>query len=152
MSHFLCSFLRKESGISHIILEKTNTFAKELGFSNGTVFYQIKSGRNGISPNLAKKICDACPEIDYKWLLTGLGEMLNNIEVDNSTTNKIAKDIVSLKNHILELEIKIKKLEKELKSFYDAIEYHLIEFLFLDKLKVPEDLKIPGNPISYLLP
>ena len=70
----------------------------------------------------SKKICDACPEIDYKWLLTGLGEMLNNIEVDNSTTNKIAKDIASLKNHILELEIKIKKLEKELKSFYDAIE------------------------------
>jgi hypothetical protein len=102
--------------------KKTNTFAKELGFSNGTVFYQIKSGRNGISPNLAKKICDACPEIDYKWLLTGLGEMLNNIEVDNSTTNKIAKDIVSLKNHILELEIKIKKLEKELKSFYDTTE------------------------------
>jgi len=48
--------------------------------------------------------------------------MLNNIEVDNSTTNKIAKDIVCLKNHILELEIKIKKLEKELKSFYNAIE------------------------------
>ena len=100
--------------------KKTNTFAKELGFSNGTVFYQIKSGRNGISPNLAKKICDACPEIDYKWLLTGLGEMLNDIEVDNSTTNKIAKD-VSLKKHILELEIKIKKLEKELKSFYNTI-------------------------------
>lgn len=47
--------------------------------------------------------------------------MLNDIEVDNSTTNKIAKDIVSLKKHILELEIKIKKLEKELKSFYNTI-------------------------------
>ena len=48
--------------------------------------------------------------------------MLSDNEVDNSITNKIAKDIVFLKNHILELETKIKKLEKELKSFYDAIE------------------------------
>jgi transcriptional regulator with XRE-family HTH domain len=96
-------------------------FEKEIGVGNNTISTILRK-ESGISPNLAKKICDACPEIDYKWLLTGLGEMLNNIEVDNSTTNKIAKDIVSLKNHILELEIKIKKLEKELKSFYDAIE------------------------------
>jgi len=55
---------------------RKNTFAKQLGYTNGSVFYQIETGRNGISSNFAKRISDAYPEINYEWILTGRGTML----------------------------------------------------------------------------
>jgi hypothetical protein len=54
------NYIRIEK-ILFYIRKKPNTFAKALGFSNGTVFYQIKSGRNKISANLANKICNVYP-------------------------------------------------------------------------------------------
>ena len=61
--------------LKHIGLKK-NTLAKELGYTNGSVFYQIETGRNGISTSLARKITNKYPEINYEWILTGKGTML----------------------------------------------------------------------------
>ena len=61
--------------LKHIGARK-NTLAKELGYTNGSVFYQIETGRNGISTSLARKITNRYPEINYEWILTGKGTML----------------------------------------------------------------------------
>ena len=61
--------------LKHIGARK-NTLAKELGYTNGSVFYQIETGRNGISTSLARKITNKYPEINYEWILTGKGTML----------------------------------------------------------------------------
>ena len=46
--------------LKHIGARK-NTLAKELGYTNGSVFYQIETGRNGISTSLARKITNKIP-------------------------------------------------------------------------------------------
>ena len=110
------NYERIEAVLTHV-RKRTNTFAKELGFSNGTVFYQIKSGRNGISANLAGKICEAYPEIDYGWLLTGKGGMLKSIESKNNVSNtNLQEQIVFLKNHIKGLDARIELLEQKLNA------------------------------------
>ena len=60
---------------------KINLLAKRLGFTNGSILYNIKAGRNGISANLAKRIAEAYPDINQNWLLTGKGEMTIKKEV-----------------------------------------------------------------------
>lgn len=110
------NYERIEAVLTHI-RKRTNTLAKELGFSNGTVFYQIKSGRNGISANLARKICDAYPEIDYSWLLTGNGDMLKKDELKNhASIIELQEQIVFLKNHIKGLDARIELLEQKLNA------------------------------------
>ena len=109
------NYMRIEK-ILFYIRKKPNTFAKALGFSNGTVFYQIKSGRNKISANLANKICNVYPEIDYTWLLTGKGNMLK-VESESSTLiAKLQEQIVFLKNHVQGQDARIELLEQKLKE------------------------------------
>ena len=67
---------RLEKLLPHLQLTKYS-LSKKLGFANGSVFNNIWNERNGISAKLAKKICDQFPEINFDWLLTGKGEMLN---------------------------------------------------------------------------
>ena len=49
-----------------------------LGDKNGMRFQHVTSGRNEISEKFAKDITEKFPEINYTWLLTGEGEMLND--------------------------------------------------------------------------
>ncbi|MDO5497101.1 MAG: LexA family transcriptional regulator [Alistipes sp.] len=53
----------------------TNYFARHIGLSRAENLYQIKSGNNGISYNLAQRIVECFPEISIGWLLTGEGDM-----------------------------------------------------------------------------
>ncbi|MCT4237311.1 hypothetical protein HZP42_13030 [Elizabethkingia anophelis] len=65
--------------------------AKELGYKSNVKIQHIKSGRNGISSDVAADIVNKYPYINYDWLLTGEGEMINNnqpTEVQNKDTNK----------------------------------------------------------------
>ena len=86
------------------ILEYTgmrkNTLAKALGYTNSAIFYQIETGRNGISSNLAIRVSERFPEINQNWILTGKGEMLHDSElnIDEKTKNRIE----FLENHLLE--------------------------------------------------
>ncbi len=52
-----------------------NSFALSVGLSRGENLYQIKRGKNGISPQLARTIVARYPQISCAWLLTGEGDM-----------------------------------------------------------------------------
>lgn len=56
----------------------TNAFAKLIGLPRGENLYQIKRGNNGMSRELAERICGKFPEISKLWLMTGDGKMLND--------------------------------------------------------------------------
>ncbi len=58
-----------------------NKLSTEIGLSANTAIYHVKNGRNGISSDLANKIIERYPEINYSWLLTGEGSMKKNAEV-----------------------------------------------------------------------
>ena len=58
-----------------------NGFAHHIGLSRAENLYQIKSGKNGLSRNLASRIVAAFPEISAGWLLTGEGSMFAPVEV-----------------------------------------------------------------------
>lgn len=61
----------------------TNFFARHIGLSRAENLYQIKSGKNGLSRNLAARIVAAFPEISAGWLLTGEGSMLSSAKSVN---------------------------------------------------------------------
>lgn len=56
-----------------------NGFAKHIGLQRGENLYQIKRGNNGISVDVANRICERFPDINKLWLLTGDGEMLGDM-------------------------------------------------------------------------
>lgn len=56
----------------------TNAFARYIGLPRGENLYQIKKGNNGVSFDVANRICSAFPEIDKLWLLTGDGQMISS--------------------------------------------------------------------------
>jgi hypothetical protein len=60
-----------------------NALGVSIGESNGSKFNHIMSGRNGISEKLSKKIVDTYPEINYEWLMTGIGSMIKSDKDDN---------------------------------------------------------------------
>ena len=53
----------------------TNGFAWYIGLARGENLYQIKRGNNGISLDVAERICAKFPQIDKLWLLAGDGQM-----------------------------------------------------------------------------
>ncbi|MDA7777954.1 helix-turn-helix domain-containing protein [Flavobacteriaceae bacterium] len=88
---------------------RRNTLAKTLGYTNSAIFYQIEVGRNGISSNLANRICEKFPEINHNWILTGKGQMLKSSEVNFDHT--ILDRLKLLENHIKGQDARIEKLE-----------------------------------------
>ncbi|CAL2108219.1 conserved hypothetical protein [Tenacibaculum sp. 190524A02b] len=61
--------------LTHLKLSR-NALGVAIGDKNGTRFNYIIKGRNGISENIAKKIVETFPEINYEWLKYGVGDML----------------------------------------------------------------------------
>lgn len=54
----------------------TNFFARHIGLTRPDLLYNIKSGKGGISSNLARRIVAKFPEVSIGWLISGEGEML----------------------------------------------------------------------------
>lgn len=54
-----------------------NKLSVEIGLKDNVKVYHIKNGRNEFSPEMSKAIHDRYPEISYKWILSGKGEMLH---------------------------------------------------------------------------
>lgn len=108
-----------------------NKFAKSLGFNNTRIF-NITSGRNGISQEVAGKIVEVYPIFNYKWLLTGIGDMLNDVNVtDNSNKLNIGNgNSVNINNGFSQelqnsqqrnidlLDKEIKRLETNITGWY----------------------------------
>ena len=55
-----------------------NAFARHIGLPRGENLYQIKRGNNGISQDVARRICDKFPNVNKLWLLTGEGEAFSD--------------------------------------------------------------------------
>jgi len=93
--------------------KRINALAKDLGFPNGNVLYNIKSRRNGISASLASKIAEHYPEINLNWLLTGKGKMLveNNEESDD-----LIERVAFLEDYIKGLSARVDMLEIKLNA------------------------------------
>lgn len=65
--------------------------SKELGLKTPQIFYDIKSGKCGISKGLAQKIQEHFLNINPAWLVTGEGEMLKcNNEPRVNSANEAA--------------------------------------------------------------
>lgn len=84
-----------------------------LGYSDGTVLFHIMNGRNSISTKLANNITTVFPEINYKWLLYGEGEMLL---IEKKTDNSLKKEVEFLKKQIKALDDRIEVLEQKLRK------------------------------------
>lgn len=53
-------------------------FANSLGYERSDIVYNVLREENGISTNLASKIVEVYPNVNYNWLLSGEGEMLKS--------------------------------------------------------------------------
>ena len=72
-------------------------FSKEVGTKSENVIYHVLRGRNEISLSLAKQVNERYPEINYVWLLTGHGNMLN-ADGDFVEDVKEPGKLISMKN------------------------------------------------------
>jgi phage repressor protein C with HTH and peptisase S24 domain len=82
-----------------------NQFAKSIGRTTAGIYdvLSTKGGRVGISKSLASKIVEVYPQVNYNWLLTGEGEMLNignTTYGDNSPISGNTQSIVGGINNI----------------------------------------------------
>ena len=59
-----------------------NSFGREIGLSRSENLYQIKRRHNGISRDLAEKICKRYPQISKAWVLAGEGDMMLDVLIN----------------------------------------------------------------------
>lgn len=87
--------LKKFLGLSY------QAMAKQAGISTAQSFYSVKSGKQGISKNMAERIVATWPEISQVWLLTGRGEML--VKDNREAAQTLAtEDVVTIERRVLD--------------------------------------------------
>ncbi len=89
-----------------------NAFATRLGFKRSENLYQIKKGNHGISKALAGTIVKHFPQINYTWLLTGEGEMMDGENPAGNRRNAVPEE---------EIEFRIRLTTEQVKKIYDLI-------------------------------
>jgi hypothetical protein len=99
---------RLELVLTHLRMNP-NELAKSLGYSRTQRIYFVLNERNGISDSLARDICAKYPEISFKWLKNGIGDMINAIEdkdtSDGTTGASFGKVISSVAGTVVESAI-----------------------------------------------
>ncbi len=65
--------------LAHVRLN-AKRFSEKIGLARPDSIYHILRSRNGISQQLAERICMAFPEVSRAWLLSGEGPMLRGEE------------------------------------------------------------------------
>ena len=92
-------------------------FGIKLGYNDGSAFYNLLNGRNGISAKLANSIVEVYPEINYKWILAGEGEMIIEPKEDETSLEKRLDRLEkSLQNTNDTLELKIENLKLKIEN------------------------------------
>jgi len=61
--------------ISRFLNKNINQIGKEIGKRDGTSLYNIQTGRNKMSRNLAAKLKEVYPQLNELYLLTGEGSI-----------------------------------------------------------------------------
>ncbi len=105
-------------------------FAESIGLGRAERVYRVLKGLNNISPDLASIIIKKYPNVDYKWLLTGKGSMLKNINISqqtieghNETVNAVGQNIggtINQTNSNLQKQKEKIELLKGLKELLDS--------------------------------
>lgn len=95
-------------------------FAEEIGVQRSSISHII-SGRNKPSLDFISKIKTKFPELEWEWLITGFGEMLNNKEENSTTTIQSIEENKPVKKTLPDLfslidDENFGKEENELKS------------------------------------
>jgi hypothetical protein len=100
-----------------------NGFATRCKYKSAMSIYNILEGRNGISDDMAARITQSFPEVNYNFILTGKGEILN-AELSGiqrplypNTSDKVKgtlEDFASVPGTLLRIE---KLLEELLKKY-----------------------------------
>ena len=94
-------------------------FGIKLGYRDGTFLFHLLNGRNGISAKLANSIVEVYPEISYKWILAGEGEMIIEPKEDDSS---LKKRLDELEKIVHSNKIKIELQSAHIKNFELQIE------------------------------
>jgi hypothetical protein len=76
-----------------------NAFALSIGIQRSENIYHIKRGNYGISDDLAHRIVARYPEINPTWLLSGVGDMLINKDVESSIVPFYDKGVEQMLNY-----------------------------------------------------
>jgi transcriptional regulator with XRE-family HTH domain len=85
-----------------------NKFEKSVGLGNG----YVNNIRTSIQPDKLQRIAQLYPELNFKWLLTGIGDMLCSNEVEKDDVN--CGDMSVFISKIQELTIELYKANQEI--------------------------------------
>ena len=77
-----------------------NSFAKSIGIQRAENIYNIKRGHYGKSSDLADRIVAKYPEIDRTWLLSGMGTMIRDENIEGAPLLFYNQDAESVIEHI----------------------------------------------------
>lgn len=86
-----------------------NKLAAAIGIKSPQTFYDIKSGKHGISKDLAEKIKSKYLNINISWLLSGEGEMTTHSVVQNNENGN------NINGHSVKVE------QADIEKFLDTI-------------------------------
>ena len=62
--------------LTRFLNKNMSQIGREIGKRDGTILYNIQTGRNKMSRNLAAKLKEVYPQLNESYLLTGKGTML----------------------------------------------------------------------------
>lgn len=68
----------------------------ELGYKSKSSLYQIKNEGKEISPQMARRICQKYPEINFMYLATGEGELINATNDLSTQLNMLQQPTLTL--------------------------------------------------------
>jgi plasmid maintenance system antidote protein VapI len=126
-----------------------NKLASEIGLKANTSIYYVKNGRNNISPDLAKKITNRYPKINYNWLLTGEGEVLKSEyaqEEEKHDSPNVEDEKITVKEFHDSIKRDLKALSEGMTHNFEVVSNGLITSLqgqrkildFIEKLNAEE--------------
>ena len=92
-------------------------FALETGISEEQISKLLKGKRNSVTGKVADKVLEHYPEISRAWLLSGEGDMLNNVSVsgDGNIANgngNTAHVGVSASDIVKQLDVKDEQIDR----------------------------------------
>ncbi|MDR2084378.1 MAG: helix-turn-helix domain-containing protein [Bacteroidales bacterium] len=117
--------------ISHLKMN-SKEFSESLGYKRPDRIYHILNGRNGVSSEVANDICRIYDNVDYNWLMTGIGDMLKKESADSKLLNDNIEEFVVSKKELWEM---LKNMEKTLSSQQE--ENLILVKLMQDKILTP---------------
>jgi plasmid maintenance system antidote protein VapI len=98
-----------------------NKFSQEIGLKRAQGIYDILDGKNNISPSMARRIVEKYKNINYKWLVSGIDEML--IKNTHSSPNNGTIGTLSSVNVVGNIDLNnVTEVLELSKSYHDMLD------------------------------